>query len=200
MWPICISFLPVCFILEIKTTWLDLSKNIMGCFQLLFELYTTLELFVWLTINVVSRAWIWTVTHPEIKKNWAQTVLCCYCRIFTILVLWHLSAFCQLLYVDLPYMLSGSFCSDTKVHYVMFLQTTQVCQKWLLFEVQSGFWRLCPRDLLWRPETFDQLPTVEVTDIRNLTLETSCQPLFHYCYFYWFFVVFFKKKCLMDLW
>lgn len=128
---------------------------------------------------------------PRNKKNWAQTVLCCYCRIFTTLVLWQ-SAFCQLLYVDLPYMLSGSFCSDTKVHYVMFLQTTQVCQKWLLFEVQSGFWRLCPRDLLWRPETFDQLPTVEVTDIRNLTLETSCQPLFHYCYFYCFLGFFLK--------
>lgn len=150
----------------------------MGCFQLLSELDIILELFAWFTTNVMSGPLIWTLTRTEMK-NWLQMLLC-YCRMFTTLDLrW--SACCHLLCANLPYMLPGSFCSDTKVHYVTtFLQTNHRCQKWLLFEVQSGFWRLCPRGLLWSPETFDRVPTAEATDIRNLTLETSCQPLFHH--------------------
>lgn len=73
MWPICFSFPLICFILEIKSTWLYLSKKYHGL--LLSELYTILELFAWLTINVVSGTLIWAFTHTENKPSSDSLVL-----------------------------------------------------------------------------------------------------------------------------
>lgn len=66
----------------------------MGCVQLLSELDIILELFAWLTTNVMSGPLIWTLTRTEMK-NWLQ-MLSCYCRIFTTLDL-RRSACCHLL-------------------------------------------------------------------------------------------------------
>lgn len=118
--------------------------------------------------------------HAQKMKQWIQT-LSCYCRTastvyyarFTVRCMLSSTVYWLALYAYWFFL----FYYQSSLHNNIFTDKS-VLPKIVLFEVQSGFWRLLPRGLLRSSATLDRLPAAEAV-YQDLTLDSSRHLLFH---------------------